>query len=268
MSNSVTRSPRPPGSITRWRTRRAERIAHIRRTGQLTPLARWTLGVTGAAMAGAGAVAVFITATEAGPTALIIVGAVLLVAAVMGRQIKEISLADGTMTWVDTVGEELRNAPTAARAVEVASAATIISPEIQHNEEIRELSHAAYEQVITDRLRSAFGRGAVKSPTVREFGFDALVATRDKKIVIQTKFGDPNKSIEPRRVRDVLKGSLESPQADAIVLVATMLKPPASVLAQAREFAAARGQGFTYVRWTGDADTPALQQAVEEHLQS
>ncbi|MGW7333044.1 hypothetical protein ACWGIU_31510 [Streptomyces sp. NPDC054840] len=209
----------------------------------------------------------FVTGTEAGPAALIIVGAVLLVAAVMGRQIKEISLADGTMTWVETVEEEMRNAPTPARAVEVASAATIISPGIQHNEEIRELSHAAYEQVIIDRLRSAFGRRAVQLPGPRDRGYDALVDTRGKRIVIETKFGDPSRGIEPRRVRDVVQGSLMPPQADAIVLVATMLEPPSSVLAQARELAAARGQGFTYVRWTRDADTPALQQAVEEHLQ-
>ncbi|MEU3907174.1 hypothetical protein AB0F20_25710 [Streptomyces goshikiensis] len=220
-------------------------------------------------MASAGAVAVFTVTTEAGPASLIIAGALLLVAAVMGRQIKEIGLADGTLTLAE-IEDRIRNADSPDDALNLASAATTVAPEVQRDTEIRELSAAAYERVINDRLASVFGPGAVRhSRGAYDRGTDIEVTLDGKKAGIVTKFGDPTTHIGPRRMREIVETLLRGrTDLDAIVIVSNMHEPALSTLGAARDRAQEDGKNFQYVRWNGDINTPQLQTVIEDQLRN
>ncbi|MEU7062912.1 hypothetical protein [Streptomyces sp. NPDC046161] len=221
-------------------------------------------------MVSTGGVAVFIAMTEAGPAALIVVGSLPLVAAIMGLQIKEIGLAEGTLTWPDLsdLGDQIRNADTPEDALNVASAATTVAPEVQRNTEIRELSHVAYEQVITDRLVSIFGPAAVRgSSGPHDRGFDIMVTIAGKTAGIETKFGDPTKPFPNIRLRDVVDAMVRTtPQVDAVIVVSNMYEPGLHTQEMARDSARAMGKKFAYVRWGSDRSTHELQRVIEEQL--
>ncbi|WP_331739832.1 hypothetical protein OG590_39155 (plasmid) [Streptomyces goshikiensis] len=220
-------------------------------------------------MVSTGGVAVFIATTEAGPAALIVVGSLLLVAAIMGLQIKEIGLADGTLTWPDLsdLGDQIRNADTPDDALNVASAATTVAPDVQRDIEIRELSHVAYEQVITDRLVSIFGSEAVRgSSGPHDRGFDIMVTIGGKRAAIETKFGDPTKPFPNIRLRDVVDAMVRTPQLDAVIVVSNMYEPGLHTQEMARDSARAMGKKFAYVRWGSDRSNQELQRVIEEQL--
>ncbi|MFJ8162536.1 hypothetical protein ACIRBY_16655 [Streptomyces sp. NPDC096136] len=211
--------------------------------------------------------AVFITEVEAGPTALIIVGSLLIVAAVMGLLIKEIGLADGTLTWGD-VGDKIRESDTPEEALSLASAATLIAPAIQHDPDIRALSAAAYEEVVIGQLTAVFNRAAVRGSGPRDLGRDATVTAEGKTLGIETRFGDPAKPMSASDLRQRVQRMLgRSVDLDAVIIVSNMCEPPLSALGEARDLAQSQGKNFQYVRWTGTGDTPALQRVIQDHLQ-
>jgi hypothetical protein len=218
---------------------------------------------------GAGAVAVFITQVEAGPVALITVGAVLLIIAVMGRRITSMSLVDGGMTFEERVEQRLSQADSSEQAYEVATAATTVAPEVQKNEHISLMSHAAYEEVIADRLISLFGTSVIDPREDRRRGswrgYDVLVTREGKRVGVEILFGDPSRSVDSSRVRDRLRHALIQPDLDALIIVCNQREPSRPSFERLSALVP-QGKGFQYVRWADDTDTPALRQAVEDQL--
>ncbi|MFF4520240.1 hypothetical protein [Streptomyces bluensis] len=269
MTTPGNRPAEPPGRIARWKARRRERAAQRAAAGKLAPTARWTLGLIGAAALGAGAVAVFITQVEAGPVALVTVGAVLLIIAVMGRRITSVSLVDGGMTFEERVEQQLSQADTPEQALEVATAATTVAPEVQKNENISLMSHAAYEEVVADRLISVFGTSVVDPRNDwrrgSRPGYDLLVTREGKRVGVEILFGDPSRPVDGRRVTDRLLYAFTQPDLDALVIVCNQQEPSRSFLERVSGLVP-QDKGFQYVRWADDTDTPALRQTVEEQL--
>ncbi|MEU6213126.1 hypothetical protein ABZ891_24925 [Streptomyces sp. NPDC047023] len=268
MNNLDTRSPKPPGRIRRWWTRRSDRAAEIQESGRLTAAVRWALGLAGSAMAGAGTWAVFTVETEAGPAALVVIGALLFFVAIMGRQIKEVGLADGTLAYVD-MKNRIRNADTPQARVDIAAAAATTYPAIQHDPEIQELSHAAYEEIVAGNLVEIFGQEAVRSQGPFDRGVDITVTVNSKKAGIETLFGPPDRYLSADRMLNKVEGILNGNRdLDAVIIVSTMHEPPLSVLGAARDRAAADGKTFQYVRWNSNSDGPQLERVLRDHLQA
>ncbi|MFE9222894.1 hypothetical protein ACFYN3_42385 [Streptomyces lavendulae] len=116
----------------------------------------------------------FVVETEAGTAALIIIGALLFVIAIIGRQIKEIGLAEGLFTLAD-LKEVLRNTQAPEDLLTLASAASTTAPEIGRDPEIRNLTHLAYEQLVAKSLMPIFGQGAVETAGPYDRPFDIAV---------------------------------------------------------------------------------------------
>ncbi|MFB6529891.1 hypothetical protein [Streptomyces sp. NPDC056399] len=271
MTISANRPAEPPSRREHRKARRRQRAEERAAAALLPPAARWTLGLTGASALGAGSVAVFVTQVEAGPVALITVGAFLLLIAVMGRRIASMSLVDGGLQWEQRVEREMSAAESPDRALEVAAAATTVAPEVQRNEHISTMSHQAFEQVIRDRLVAAFGESAVApaEPDHRRggVGHDFVVTRGGKKVGVDIRFGNPTKTAIAGSMFDrMLRAFVMSPDLDALVFVSNSLPPMGHFME--RQVGVARDQGkvFQYVRWNDDSDTPALRQTIEELL--
>ncbi|MGW8888237.1 hypothetical protein [Streptomyces sp. NPDC055749] len=211
--------------------------------------------------------AVFITEVEAGPVALVTVGAVLLIIAVMGRRITSVSLIDGGMTFEERVEQQLSQAGTPEQALQVATAATTVAPEVQKNEHISRMSHFAYEEVVVDRLTSAFGASVVEPRQDRRGAsrYDVLVTREGKRVGVEILFGDPSRTVDRRRVEDRVLRAFVEPDLDAFIVVCNQAEPTRSFLEKVSDLVP-QGKGFQYVRWADDTDTPALRRVVEEQL--
>ncbi|MFE9222755.1 hypothetical protein ACFYN3_41585 [Streptomyces lavendulae] len=214
-----------------------------------------------------GATAVFVVETEAGPAALIIIGAILFLVAMVGRQIKEISLTEGIFT-PEELKEVLRNTQTPEDVLTIASAASTAAPEIQSDPEVQHLTAAAYEQILAKNLTEIFGQEAVQAITgPYDLGIDILVSLGGKKAGIQTKFGRTDMHFTDRRMREAVQWVLRgSPDADAVIIVSNMHEPSLSILGAARDRAQASGKTFQYVRWNPDGDTTQLERVIRDHL--
>lgn len=269
MTTPVNRPVEPPGRIARWKAGSRQRTVQRDAEGKLAPSARWMLGLTGAAALGAGAVAVFITEVEAGPVALVTVGAALLIIAVMGRRITSVSLADGGMTFEQRVERQLSQADTPEQAFEVATAATTVAPEVQKNAHISLMSHAAYEKVVADRLVSVFG-GSVVEPGGERWraarnAYDLLVSRGGRRVGVEILFGDPSRPVDRSRVRDRVLSAFAKPDLDALVIVCNQREPARLFLEQVGSLVP-QGKRLAYVRWADDTDTPALRRTIEEQF--
>ncbi|MEU4359304.1 hypothetical protein [Streptomyces virginiae] len=219
-------------------------------------------------MAGAGTWAVFTVETEAGPAALVVIGALLFFVAIMGRQIKEVGLTDGVLAYAE-LKNRIRNADSPQARVDIATAAATANPAIQHDPEIQELSHAAYEEIVAGNLVEIFGQEAVHSSGPYDRGVDITVTVNNKKAGIETLFGLPDRHLSAQRLLNKVEGMLNgSPDMDAVIIVSTMHEPPLSVLGAARDRAAANGKTFQYVRWNSNSDGPQLERVLRDHLQA
>ncbi|WP_329449116.1 hypothetical protein OG906_41005 (plasmid) [Streptomyces sp. NBC_01426] len=260
-----------PGRIARWRARRAERVARLANAGRLTPGARGILGTMGISMVGTGGFAVFLTEVEAGPTALITIGGLLVVLATMGRRISSMNLTDGAFEFEQHVREELDQAQDDSERVRIASNAVAERPRIQNIPDIAATSEHAYQSVLGKRLIAHFGdRVEVESWLDDEHGrADFVVAAGSKSVIIETAFGNPTRVMDRDRLfKHIRPRFLMTDHADAIVIVSNMLEPGLQDLNAARNWAARGNKAFSYVRWTTDIDTAGLIRSVEAHLQS
>ncbi|MFE2723956.1 hypothetical protein [Kitasatospora sp. NPDC059327] len=257
-----------PGRIAGWRARRAARAARLTETGRLTLAARSILGIAGVAMAGTGARAIFVTEVEAGPTALVTIGGLLLVLAVMGRPISSIGLTDGSLAF-EQIKSDLLQAESDAEVVQIVSTAVAEQPRVQNDPDIASASDRAYRNLIRDRLIGHFGNRVRSETPVGSTRADFTVTNGDKSAIIEIAFGNPNRMMDGTKLLRMLNPSfLSTDRADAIVIVSNMLEPGLHDLSEARDFAQRGSKNFVYARWTGDIDTAGFIQSVEAQLQS
>ncbi|MEV0990946.1 hypothetical protein [Streptomyces sp. NPDC049949] len=257
-----------PGRIARWRAQRAERATRLANSGRLTPAARGVLGVMGIGMVGTGGFAVFVTEVEAGPTALITIGGLLLVLATMGRRINSMSITDGALEFEEQVREELNQAEDDEERVQIASEAVTEQPRIQHVQEFARVSESAYRNALKNRIISHFGdQVEVEKRIEGRYLADFVVTAGGKSVVIETIFGDPNRMMSRNKMFRRL-GSPLLRAVDGIIIVSNMLEPGRDDVEAARAWAAAAEKTFSYVRWAGGVHTRDLISAVEAHLQS
>ncbi|GAA1160843.1 hypothetical protein ACFQ0T_29930 [Kitasatospora gansuensis] len=213
-------------------------------------------------MLAAGAYAVFTRDVEAGPTALITIGAFLVLIGVVGRRITSVELASGQIGWEqrEQVKEEVEAARTPEQALTVVDTAATYDPRIRQDPQLVSLARAAYDVVIRNSLTAALPPGATLTP-VRDSLADFVVRVQDKSVAVVVKYGDPDSVFDSVRLRRVLEQMANS-DFSAVVLVSNMGEPRGRVRQLANERTAAMGKSLAYVQWRDGADDLALWQTV------
>ncbi|MFJ4579566.1 hypothetical protein [Streptomyces echinatus] len=262
----TTTAPTRSSRIARWRTVRAQRAEHLRRMGRLTTRTRAALMSLGTAMVAAGGWAVFKTKVEAGPTALITIGALLVVLGAMGRQIASMNLKDGSMTMQD-VKDEVNQADSPEQVVDaIVNAPGPVQSQLQRDEDITMMSEAAYEKSVAGVLAEYFGDAVQRDVPIGSTRADIVVTLDGKRAVVETRLGNPSKAMPPEVLRRLVRPDyLNDDDVHAIVIVSAS-EPGLYFLGEARERAVQAGKNFTFASWAGSVHNRSLKQAIEDQL--
>jgi hypothetical protein len=168
---SDTETPKPAGSRTAIK---------------LDPLPRWVLGVIGAAGMGGGSVAVFTREVEAGPVALIGIGAFFFLMGVVGLMPTRVKVGDNEAEWLAQVEERVQE--TFTEVIELLPPAKQAEARAKVMDNLGSVSPraasgavrgAAYEDLLRGLLRLAIAeinaRRPGKPPVRLASGFDDQV---------------------------------------------------------------------------------------------
>ncbi|MFF2139650.1 hypothetical protein [Streptomyces sp. NPDC058193] len=119
---------------------------------------RWIAGIVGFLMIGAGTAAVFLRKVEAGPTALITLGALLTVIAISGVSIKRARIGDNEILLHNRQVAAIKIANTPAEDLDSAlGVLAAYDPRAVTDPAIQMALAAAYDSAMKSKLREAFG---------------------------------------------------------------------------------------------------------------
>ncbi|CAM5653531.1 hypothetical protein I6J39_34705 (plasmid) [Streptomyces californicus] len=119
---------------------------------------RWIAGIVGFLMIGAGTAAVFLRKVEAGPTALITLGALLTVIAISGVSIKRARIGDNEILLHNRQAAAIEIANTPAEDLDSAlGVLAAYDPGAVTDPAIQMALAAAYDSAMKSKLREAFG---------------------------------------------------------------------------------------------------------------
>lgn len=262
----ITTAPERSGRLARWRTVRAQNAESLRRAGRLTTRTRALLTLLGTAMIGVGGVAVFKTKVEAGPTALITIGAVLVVLGAMGRQISSLNLKEGSLALQDAK-DELSAADSPEQVVQtVVSAPPPVQRQLQQDVDIAMMSESAYAKVIADVLTDQFGDAVQHDVPIGDVRADSVVTLHGKRVVVETRLGTPSRPMSPDVLRRLVRPAYLDDETVHAVVIVSASAPGSYLIERERQRAAERGKSLSYTTWTGPEDNQSLQHAIEVHL--
>lgn len=164
----------------------------------LTRLERTLAGGMGLLMIGGGTAAVFTRKVEAGPTALITVGALLVVIAISGVSIKRAKIGDSEITLHNRQAAALQLSRTPADELDAAlSVLAVYDPAAVTDPSIRMAISGAYTSAVLSSLERKFGSNVSRLKN----SFDAEVALDAGTVAIEIHHFQSN----DRQVRDRLR---------------------------------------------------------------
>ncbi|MFL5993097.1 MAG: hypothetical protein ACJ736_02015 [Streptomyces sp.] len=264
----MTTAPARPGRFARWRTVRAQRAESLRRAGRLTTRTRSLLALLGTAMIGVGGVAVFKTKVEAGPTALITIGAVLVVLGAMGRQISSLNLKEGSLALED-VKDELSAADSPEQVVQtVVSAPPPVQRQLQQDDDIAKMSESAYAKVIADVLTDQFGDAVQHEVQIGAVRADSIVTLGGKRVVVETRLGNPSRPMSPDVLRRLVQPAYLTDHTVQAIVIVSASAPGSYLIDREQQRVATMGKSLSYATWTGPEDSQSLKHVIEAHLTS
>lgn len=161
--------------------------------GPSAPLSTWerTLaGVLGLLMVGAGTTAVFMRSVEAGPTALVTIGAVLFIIAISGVSIKRAKFGDNeiTMNQRRAAFMEIADAP----ADELQTALSVMAaydPAAVTDPSVRLALAGAYESTVLGSIKREYGdRFTASSGRGGDTGIDGFIEIDGARIDIEIRY--------------------------------------------------------------------------------
>jgi hypothetical protein len=224
----------------------------------------------GLAGLGAGATAVFVTRVEAGPVALIAVGAIFTLVAMAGRIPRRLKLGENEADFYD---EEIRETFSEIvdlvppeRFDEAEETLERVSPRLAPV--VRPAQNALeYERAVLDLLAvltDSDGDVHVTAPSgIADTGYDALIAgDSGRKVVVEIKYDIRNLSMNGvRRLQNQLAATRSQSGADQMLLITGHLPANPGVFAQFFLVHQIR-----VVLVGGRGDLPALRSAIREML--
>ncbi|MGW0409866.1 hypothetical protein ACWDZX_00885 [Streptomyces collinus] len=233
------------------------------------PLSRWerlAASLSGSALSGAGAAAVFITDNQAGSVALLLVGVVLLVMAINGSPLTraryqdyELFMARRRRQIVATINED---SPEEARqALQVLST---VDPGASRDPLVAQMSALVLQREVVNRLTSLYPSTVVAGGP-GDMGLDAVIPTERGVVGIQVKAGTTPLHGSALRVM-ALSAAHARPTAalDGVgaLLVVTNRPLPETLPRRLRELRSVLP--VAVVRWIDEQDDQALQAQVQQ----
>jgi hypothetical protein len=263
----MTTAPARSGPVARWRSVRTQHAERLRKSGRLTTRTRAVLVFLGTAMIGAGSAAVFMKNVEAGPTALITIGATLVVLGAMGRQLTSLNLKEGSVA-LETLKDEVNQANSPEQVVQaIVSAPAPVQSQLRRDTALTGMREAAYEQVIADLLTAYFGDAVEREVPIGSTRAGIVVTLEGKRAVVETQLGNPTRPMPPEALKQLLRQDyLDDDNMHAVVIVSAC-EPGLYALERERERAVQVGKNFTCILWAGPMHNQSLKQAVEDQLQ-
>ncbi|MFD0272362.1 hypothetical protein ACFVHB_00440 [Kitasatospora sp. NPDC127111] len=233
----------------------------------MTTRTRALLFSVGASMIGAGGTAVFMKDVEAGPTALITIGAVLVVLSAMGRQLSSMNLKEGSFDLAD-VKDQVNGADSPEQVVEaiVSAPAPVQNQLLQQDTAITDMSEAAYERVIADLLTGYFGDAVQRDVPIGSTRADIVVTLDGKRAVVETRLGNPGRPMPPELLRRLLRQDYLTDDSVHAVIIVSASEPGLYALGRERDRAVHAGKNFAFTSWAGREHNQSLKQAIEDQL--
>lgn len=229
----------------------------------LSNIERFTSGAIGLLMIAAGTVAVFKRSVEAGPTALIAIGAILVVMAVTGSGITRAKFGENEVTLA--ARRKIAAAAIAMASPEEADAAIAVAAAydpvaIPVSSGLAGESYARYERLVGERVRRLANADSVTySERFGPYQVDYVVRLPGRMIALEVKYGSPDRRIDSSRIHAAL-GILTASDAETLAVVTNMRLPSESVLAQLNRFASQMNKDFRVIRWVDGEDDGSLEE--------
>ncbi|MER5549178.1 hypothetical protein ABT072_43885 [Streptomyces sp. NPDC002589] len=235
---------------------------------EVAPLSRWerlAASLSGIALSGAGATAVFITSNQAGSVALLLVGVVLLVMAINGSPLTraryqdyELFMARRRRQIVATINQD---SPEEARqALQVLSA---VDPGASRDPLVARVSALVLEREVFNRLMSLYPSTVVASGP-ESLSVDAVIPTERGAVGVEIKAGTT--PLSASQLRDMALSaaharSTAAPDGVGALLVVTNKPLPSTLPRRLRELRSILP--IAVVRWVDAQDDQALQTQVQ-----
>ena len=221
---------------------------------------RAAMAVISFAMVAAGATAVFRTTVEAGPTALITIGAALFVVAAGGRAVTWFKFGDTEVHTDDgrrKVEEDLEEAPPEEALASVQTAAAY-DPAILSDPGIAQASAAIYEGLVESALR----RVAAVPVAQLNGPFDLEISGEGKRIAVEALF--TRRAPGRNRVRELAAAMNNRDYGFDALIVVTATTPNTIVKPELiDEFRRITSKELDIVHWTSPEDDDALRIAFQ-----
>ena len=154
----------------------------------LNPAARWVSGLLGGLLIVAGALAVFASGRDLGPSVLIIVGGVFLLMAISGRAVVGVRIGNSELKMQEKV-HAARLALSEGRddqALQLLTEVDKVSP----RSVITGLTPTEYEEAVFSALQTVLPQALVERQAgPRDLGFDGIVRLNGKVIVVEVFMG-------------------------------------------------------------------------------
>jgi hypothetical protein len=234
-------------------------------TAPLSSVERLISGAIGLVMVAAGTVAVFKRSVEAGPTALIAIGAILFVMAVTGSGITRAKFGENEVTLAarrKIAAQAIASASPEEASAAIAVAAAYDPVAIPVSSGLVGESYARYERHVGERVRRLTNADSVTY--LERFGpylIDYVVRLPGRTIALEVKYGNPDRRIASSRLHAAL-GVLAASDAETLAVVTNMRLPSESVLTQLNHFASQMNKDFRVVRWIYGEDDGSLEELL------
>lgn len=237
--------------------------------GEGEPLSGWgrfAAGVTGLALSGAGAVAVFVTTNQAGSVALVLGGIVFLLMFISGNPLLSLGHGDTQMRFVTRrrrVIQEAEEAPP-REARSALEALSTIDPRASRDTAFIRTSGLVYERLVHAELKRLFPEFSVSGQGIDGPGhFDITVATPGRRAMF-VELKSLQNPVSSRVVHQVTGMVAESVMGGLLVSNQPLTRSAGILLRQAQE----RGSKVAFVQWRDENDSDALKDAVLGLLRS
>ncbi|NED70854.1 hypothetical protein G3I51_00465 [Streptomyces sp. SID9944] len=236
---------------------------------EAAPLSRWerlAASLSGIALSGAGAVAVFTTSNQAGSVALLLVGVVLLVMAINGSPLTraryqdyELFMARRRREVVATITQE---SPEEARqALQVLSS---VDPGASRDPLVARVSAQVLEREVFNRLASLYPSTWVARGPADNIGVDGVVPTERGAVGVEVKAGTSQLTGSQLRIMAMSAAHARSeaaPDGVGALLVVTNKPLPPNLSRRLRDLRSILP--IAVVRWVDEQDDQALQTQIE-----
>lgn len=227
---------------------------------------RWIAGIVGFSMIGAGTAAVFLRKVEAGPTALITLGALLTVIAISGVSIKRARIGDNEILLHNRQAAAIEIANTPADELESAlGVLAAYDPGAVTDPAIKMALAAAYDSAMKQKLGEAFGDRYVRNVEFRDGVVDLPTGRVDIQIWHLSETGGERSRFRYQKLAQSIAFREDYGER---VLIVTNMQVPATQSHRAEQRAITQGKVLKTVTLTSVETPDEVREAITQEFSS